>query len=60
MTSRPPSRRLGKIFHAREGAPQAGERDVLVTRIEACENRHLDCGPEDAVAAIRRRGSRKA
>ncbi len=35
-----------------EGAPQAGERDVLVTLIEAYENKHYDFGLADPVKAI--------
>jgi HTH-type transcriptional regulator/antitoxin HigA len=46
-------RRLEKIFHAAEGTPQADERDVLVTLIEAYENRHYDFGPADPVEAIK-------
>jgi HTH-type transcriptional regulator/antitoxin HigA len=46
-------RRLEKIFQAEEGTAQADERDVLVTLVEAYENKHYDFGPEDAVAAIK-------
>lgn len=46
-------RRLEKIFQAVEGTPQADERDVLVTLIEAYESRHYDFGPADAVEAIK-------
>jgi HTH-type transcriptional regulator/antitoxin HigA len=45
-------RRLEKIFQAAEGTPQADERDVLVTLIEAYENKHCDFGPTDPVEAI--------
>jgi len=45
-------RRLEKIFQAEEGTPQADERDVLVTLVEACENKHHDFGPTDPVEAI--------
>ena len=38
-----------------EGAPQVDERDVLVTLIEAYENKHYDFGPADTVEAIRLR-----
>ena len=34
--------RLEKIFQAAEGTHQADERDVLVTLIEAYENKHYD------------------
>ena len=46
-------RRLEKIFQAEEGTPQADERDVLVTLVEAYENRHYDFGPADPVEAIK-------
>ena len=46
-------RRLEKIFQAAEGTPQADERDVLVTLVEAYENSHYDFGPADPVEAIR-------
>ena len=45
-------RRLEKNFQAVEGTPQADERDVLVTLIEAHENRHYDFGPANPVEAI--------
>ena len=45
--------RLEKIFQAEEGTAQADERDVLVTLIEAYENKHHDFGPVDAVEAIK-------
>ena len=44
-------KRLQKVFQAEEGAPQADERDVLVTLIEAYEARHFDFGPADPVEA---------
>lgn len=46
-------RRLEKVFQAEEGTPQADERDVLVTLVEAYENRHYDFGPADPVEAIK-------
>lgn len=47
-------RRLEKIFQAEEGTAQGDERDVLVTLVEAYENRHYDFGPaDDPVEAIR-------
>ena len=46
-------RRLERIFQAVEGTPQADERDVLVTLIEAYENKHYDFGPADPVEAIK-------
>ena len=35
-------RRLEKVFQAGEGSAQADERDVLVTLVEAYENKHYD------------------
>ena len=46
-------RHLEKVFQAGEGTPQADERDVLVTLIEAYENKHCDFGPVDPVEAIK-------
>ena len=46
-------RRLERIFQAKEGTPQADERDVLVTLVEAYENKHYDFGPADPVEAIK-------
>jgi HTH-type transcriptional regulator/antitoxin HigA len=46
-------KRLEKIFQAEEGTPQADERDVLVTLIEAYEAKHFDFGPADPVEAIK-------
>jgi HTH-type transcriptional regulator/antitoxin HigA len=46
-------RRLEKIFQAEEGTTQADERDVLVTLVEAYENKHYDFGPADPVEAIK-------
>lgn len=46
-------RRLEKIFQAKDGSPQADERDVLVTLVEAYENKHYDFGPADPVEAIK-------
>ena len=46
-------RRLEKVFQADEGTAQADEREVLVTLVEAYENRHHDLGPADPVEAIR-------
>lgn len=44
---------LQSIFQAEEGTPEADERDVLVTLIEAYEARHYDFGPADPVEAIK-------
>jgi len=45
--------RLEKVFQAEEGTAQADERDVLVTLVEAYENKHYDFGPADPVEAIK-------
>lgn len=44
---------LEKIFRAGDGTPQADERDVLVTLVEAYENKHYDFRPADPVEAIK-------
>ena len=46
-------RRLEKIFQAEEGTVHADERDVLVTLVEAYENKRYDFGPADPVEAIK-------
>ena len=46
-------RRLESIFQAEEQTPEADERDVLVTLVEAYENKHCDFGPADPVEAIK-------
>jgi HTH-type transcriptional regulator/antitoxin HigA len=46
-------KRLEAIFQAEEHTPEADERDVLVTLIEAFENQHYDFGPADPIEAIR-------
>src|SRR3972149_9110141 len=46
-------RRLKAVFQADEGTPEADEMDVLVTLIEAYENKHAPIGPADPVAAIK-------
>ena len=45
--------RLESLFQADEGSAQADERDVLVTLIEAYENKHYAFGPADPVEAIK-------
>ena len=45
--------RLQSLFQADEGTPKADERDVLVTLIEAYENKHFAIGPPDPVEAIK-------
>ena len=39
-------RRLESIFQADEQTPEADERDVLATLVEAYENKHYDFGPK--------------
>lgn len=46
-------RRLEAIFQAEEETVEADERDVLVTLVEAYENKHHDFGPADPVEAIK-------
>ena len=46
-------RRLESIFQTQEQTPEADERDVLVTLVEAYENKHYDFGPADPVEAIK-------
>jgi HTH-type transcriptional regulator/antitoxin HigA len=45
-------RHLEGIYQAAEGTPEADERDVLVTLIEAYENKHYPIDPPDPVDAI--------
>jgi len=42
-------RRLEAIFQAAEGSPQADERELLVTLIEAYERKQVDFGPANPV-----------
>jgi len=46
-------KQLEGLFQAQEGTLEADERDVLVTLIEAYENKHYDLGPADPVEAIK-------
>ena len=46
-------RRLESIFQAEEQTPEADERDVLVTLVEAYERKYYDFGPADSVEAIK-------
>jgi HTH-type transcriptional regulator/antitoxin HigA len=46
-------RRLEAIFQAQEGTPEADEMEVLVTLIEAYEDKHYPIGPTDPVDAIK-------
>lgn len=46
-------RRLEGVFQAGEGTPEADEMEILVTLIEAYENKHYPIGPADPVDAIK-------
>ncbi|MGZ8219477.1 helix-turn-helix domain-containing protein [Methylomagnum sp.] len=46
-------RRLEGVFQAEEGTPEADEMEVLVTLIEAYENKHYPITPSDPVEAIK-------
>lgn len=46
-------RRLESVFQAEEGTPEADEMEILVTLIEAYENKHYPVGPADPVEAIK-------
>jgi HTH-type transcriptional regulator/antitoxin HigA len=46
-------RRLEAIFQAEENSPEADERDVLVTLVEAYDNEQHDFGPADPIEAIK-------
>ncbi len=45
--------RLEPIFQAQEGTPETDERDVLVTLIEAYEQKHYAISSADPVEAIK-------
>ncbi|AGI24525.1 hypothetical protein H681_13275 [Pseudomonas sp. ATCC 13867] len=45
--------RLEAIFQAEEGTPEADEMEVLVTLIEAYEDKHYPIGPSDPIDAIK-------
>ena len=45
--------RLEAIFQAPEGSPEADEMELLVTLVEAYENKHHPVGPADPVEAIK-------
>ncbi len=46
-------KQLERVFQAPEGTPQADEREVLVTLIEAYEQKHYPIAPADPVDAIK-------
>ena len=45
--------RLEAIFRTEPGTPEADEMEVLVTLIEAYENKHYDIMPPDPIEAIK-------
>jgi len=45
--------RLESIFQAEEGSPEADEMEILVTLIEAYENKHYPIKHADPIEAIR-------
>jgi HTH-type transcriptional regulator/antitoxin HigA len=45
-------KRLEKVYQAQEGTPQADEMEILVTLIEAYEQKHFPIGVVDPVEAI--------
>ncbi len=45
--------RLESIFQAQEGTPEADEREILVTLIEAYENKNYPISPPDPIEAIK-------
>lgn len=44
---------LEAVFQAQEGTPEADEMEVLVTLIEAYENKHYPIGPANPIEAIK-------
>ena len=46
-------RQLEGIFQSEEGSSEADDREILVTLIEAYENKHYPIGPADPVDAIK-------
>ena len=46
-------RRLDVVFQAADGTPAADEMEILVTLIEAYENKHTPIGPADPIEAIK-------
>ena len=45
--------RLDAVFQAKAGTPAADEMEILVTLIEAYENKHYPIGPPDPIEAIK-------
>ena len=52
--------RLEVVFQAEEGSPEADEMEILVTLIEAYENKHYAIAPPDPIDAIRFRMEQQA
>ena len=46
-------KRLELVYQAQEGSPESDEMEVLVTLIEAYENKHFPMGVVDPVEAIK-------
>jgi len=46
-------KRLERVYQAREGTPQADEREVLVTLIEVYEHKYFPVSAADPVEAIK-------
>ncbi len=44
---------LEKVFQAKEGTPEADQMEILVTLIEAYENKHYPITPPDPIGAIK-------
>ena len=47
-------KQLEQVFQAPAGSPQADEMEVLVTLIEAYEQKHYPIGPADPAAYVKR------
>jgi len=44
---------LEKVFQAKEGTPEADQMEILVTLIEAYENKHYPITPPNPIEAIK-------
>ncbi len=44
---------LEEVFQAQKGTPEADEMEILVTLIEAYENKHYPISPPDPIEAIK-------
>ena len=45
--------RLDKIFQSKKGTPESDEMEILVTLIEAYENKHYPISPPNPIEAIK-------